>query len=169
MKKLWCLSFLDFKELALKNGWDEKVPNDIAIISINNGEYTCPADEYHICKDAENVLNLNFDDADPVSIGLNENTDVYTFNSYGEEITLEFFTNEMADKAIKFIDKNKDKNFFIHCSAGISRSQAFIRFIGNTYYDVDWKLNPNNPCICPNGYVYQQLTKKYREYDTNIT
>lgn len=162
MKKLWCLGFYDFKDLAYENKWDEKVPKNIAIISINNGEYTCPANEYHICKEADNVLNLNFDDADPNSIGLPEDMDIYTFNSNGEDITLTFLTSEIATKAVKFIENNKDKNFYIHCSAGISRSQAFVKYIKNVYHDYCWEINPNNPCIHPNGFVFQKLMQAFR-------
>ena len=58
--KLWCTSFIGFKRIAYKHEWDEMVPNDTAIISINNGKDAGTVEEYHICKDAPNVLNLNF-------------------------------------------------------------------------------------------------------------
>ena len=62
----------------------------------------------------------------------------------------------------KHKEKNKDKNFFIHCSAGISRSQAFVLFIQNTYFEQKFELNPTNPCISPNGHVYSKLCEAYR-------
>lgn len=165
-QKLWCESFLGFKYIAYKMEWDEVVPNDIAIISINNSENCDVIDEYHICKDAPNVLNLNFDDIDPIALGLPENSVSYTYeNLYelGTYTTVNFFTREMANKCVKFIEENKDKHFFIHCSAGISRSQAFVKYINNIYYENEFYTNPNNPCMHPNGYVFQKLMQAYRE------
>lgn len=169
--KLWCTSFLDFKRIAYKNEWDEKVPGNIAIISINNGKDAGTVEEYHICKDAENVLNLNFDDVDPMALGLSDDTEIYTYeNEYakGTFTTIEFFTNDMAKRAVKFIEDVIENNkldgvdFYIHCSAGISRSQAFVKYIKNVYDFMDWETNPNNPCLHPNGFVFQKLMQAYR-------
>lgn len=169
--KLWCTSFLDFKRIAYKNEWDENVPDNIAIISINNGKDAGVVDEYHICRDAENVLNLNFDDTDPMALGLHDDTETYTYeNMYapGTYTTIEFFTKDMANKAIKFIENIMDKHrlddvdFYIHCSAGVSRSQAFVKYIKNVYDAADWETNPNNPCLHPNGFVFQKLMQAYR-------
>ena len=167
MKKLWCTSFIEFEQIAKENNWDKEVPNDVAIISINNGTYF--EGEYHICKDANNVLNLNFDDADPVGCGLPEDTEFYSYNAPDKRsISLGFFTNDMAKRAVKFIENVIENNkldgvdFYIHCSAGISRSQAFVKYIKNVYYEYDWETNPNNPCLHPNGFVFQKLMQAYR-------
>ena len=164
-QKLWCESFLGFKYIAYKMEWDKEVPNDIAIISINDYNNSDIYDEYHICKDASNVLNLNFDDSDPVALGLNDNLETFTYkrNHDNKEITLKFFSKSMAKKCIEFIEANKDKHFFIHCSAGISRSQAFVKFIKNAYCETEFYTNPDNPCRHPNGFVYQKLAQAYRE------
>ena len=161
-QKLWCESFLGFKYIAYKMEWDEVVPNDIAVISINNSENCDVIDEYHICKDAPNVLNLDFDDIDPMHLDLDNNLDKFTYKRNNKINTVYFFTNSMAEKSIEFIERNKDKHFFIHCSAGISRSQAFVRFIENTYYNKKFELNPLNPCRYPNGHVYSKLCEAYR-------
>lgn len=159
--KLWCTSFIQFKQIAYKNEWDETVPDDIAIISICNSQNF--EGEYHICN-SENVLNLNFDDVSPESFRLSDDTESFTYQSYdGKEINLQFFTKSMADECVRFIERNKNKNFYIHCSAGISRSQAFVKYIKNVYNDINWITNPNNPCEFPNGFVYSQLMKSYRE------
>lgn len=169
--KLWCTSFLDFKRIAYKNEWDKKVPGNVAIISINNGKGAGTDEEYHICKDAENVLNLNFDDIDPMALGLSDDTETYTYeNEYakGTFTTIDFFTNDMAKRTVKFIEDVIENNkldgvdFYIHCSAGISRSQAFVKYIKNVYYFMDWETNPNNPCLHPNGFVFQKLMQAYR-------
>lgn len=165
--KLWCVSFNEFEYIAKENGWDNEVPSNVAIISINNGTYF--EGEYHVCKDAVNVLNLNFDDADPVGYGLPEDIEFYSYNAPSKKsITLGFFTNQMAERAVKFIEDVIENNkldgvdFYIHCSAGISRSQAFVKYIKNVYNFMDWETNPNNPCLHPNGFVFQKLMQAYR-------
>lgn len=163
--KLWCVGFNEFETIAKRNGWCLEVPSNIAIISINNGKDAGIDNEYHICEDDVNVLNLNFDDVDPMSLGLSDDTETYKYeNRYSPATftTIEFFTNDMAKRAVQFIEDNKDKNFYIHCSAGVSRSQAFVKFIKNVYYEYDWETNPNNPCIHPNGFVFQKLMQAYR-------
>lgn len=169
--KLWCVGFNEFEKLAKRNGWYLEVPSNIAIISINNGKDAGTDTEYHICEDDVNVLNLNFDDVDPMALGLSDDTETYTYeNGYakGTFTTIEFFTNDMAKRAVKFIEDVIENNkldgvdFYIHCSAGISRSQAFVKYIKNVYYFLDWETNPNNPCLHPNGFVFQKLMQAYR-------
>lgn len=169
--KLWCVGFNEFETIAKRSGWCLEVPSNIAIISINNGKDAGTDNEYHVCEDDVNVLNLNFDDIDPTALGLNDDTETYKYeNKYapGTFTTIEFFTNDMAKKAVKFIDdmiwnnKLDGVDFYIHCSAGISRSQAFVKFIKNIYYEYDWETNPNNPCLHPNGFVFQKLMQAYR-------
>lgn len=169
--KLWCVSFLEFEYIAKRNGWCLEVPSNIAIISINNGKDAGTDNEYHVCEDDVNVLNLNFDDIDPMSLGLHDDTETHKYeNKYapGTFTTIEFFTNDMAKQAVQFIEDNKDKNFYIHCSAGVSRSQAFVKFIKNVYYEYDWETNPDNPCIHPNGFVFQKLMQAYRNRESTI-
>jgi predicted protein tyrosine phosphatase len=157
MQKLWCLSFENFKETALSDNWDKNVPDNIAIISIVNT--VIDEDEiYHICN-GENVLNLDFDDADPLANGLSDDIETFVLE---DGSVIHFFTSSMAKQVVNFIEKHKDKDFYIHCAAGISRSQAFVKYIKNVYYDNDFYTNPNNPCVHPNGYVFQKLMQAYR-------
>lgn len=153
---LYCVDFLTFKTIAYTNEWDKKIPDNIAIISITD---VIKTRHYHICKDSNNVLNLDFDDADPQGYGLDDNAKTYS----NDLNIIHFFTSEMANKVIKFIENNKDKHFIIHCGAGKSRSQAFVKYIKHIYYDIDFYTNPDNPCIYPNGYVFSQLMNAYRE------
>lgn len=169
--KLWCVGFNEFEKLAKRNGWHLEVPSNIAIISINNGKDAGTDNEYHVCEDDANVLNLNFDDIDPMALGLSDDTETYTYeNKYAPSTftTIEFFTNDMAKRTVKFIEDVIENNklngvdFYIHCSAGISRSQAFVKYIKNVYDFIDWETNPNNPCLHPNGFVFQKLMQAYR-------
>lgn len=157
MQKLWCLSFEDFKEIALNNNWDKNVPDNIAIISIVN-TVTNEDEIYHICN-GDNVLNLDFDDADPLANGLSDDIETFVLEN---GLVIQFFTTAMAEQVINFIEEHKDKDFYIHCAAGISRSQAFVKYIKNVYYDNDFYTNPNNPCTHPNAYVFQKLMQAYR-------
>jgi predicted protein tyrosine phosphatase len=162
MQKLWCTGFKGFQDLVKINNWTENVPNTIAIISINS---RIPTDgETHLCN-GDNVLNLDFDDIDPTSIGLPDTTEEYSFTD-GKKVY--FFTAAMAKETIDFIEKHKEKNFFIHCSAGLSRSQAFVKYIKNVYFDNDWETNPGNPCLYANGFVYQKLMHAYRCREENF-
>lgn len=164
MQKLWCTGFKGFQEIVKANNWSNNVPESIAIISINS---RIPTDgESHLCS-GDNVLNLEFDDIDPASIGLSDDTEEYTFTNDGY-LKVYFFTNTMAKQAIDFIEKHKEKNFFIHCSAGMSRSQAFVKYIKNVYFDIDWETNPGNPCIHANGFVFQKLMHAYRCREENF-
>ena len=159
---LWCTGFNGFKQLVNGKGWKDSVPDNVAIISINNSKYAHVEDEYHIFPSADNVLNLDFDDIDPMALGLDEYTEIHTYNTAYGDNTIQFFTDKMASDAVNFIDRNIDKDFYIHCSAGVSRSQAFVRYISTTYFNHTWFANSENPCRHPNGFVYAKLNKYAR-------
>lgn len=172
-QRLHCVSFLQFEQLCKENGWigHNNVPNDVAIISIIGSEDCRDENERHICF-GENVLNLEFDDCDPTALGLEVNDLKYTYKqkiinanceTYEKNTTLYFFNNDMAKQAVEFIEKNINKNFYIHCFAGVSRSQAFVRFIETNYPNINWITNKLNPCQCPNYFVCYKLQKYYRE------
>ena len=66
-KKMWCVSLEKFKQMAKENGWTKEVPNNIAIISIINSKDCTEDGEKHVCKKADNVLNLDFDASSPLA------------------------------------------------------------------------------------------------------
>ena len=67
-----------------------------------------------------------------------------------------------AEAVVKFVEKNKDKNFMIHCKAGQSRSQAIIRYVLDFYGGEDeWEINKDNPPITPNQFVLSKLKRSY--------
>ena len=163
-RKLWCVGHNEFKRFALENGWDKEVPSDIAIISIIGSEQCRAKDDTHICH-GDNVLNLEFDDVSPEAFNLDDNVTEHTYSDYaGNTTTVKFITEIQANKSVKFISKHIYKDFYIHCSAGVSRSQAFVKFIKNNFYEIDWITNPNNPCVFPNGFVYSKLMEASRNY-----
>jgi len=93
-----------------------------------------------------NVLNLEFDDIEEDLI-------------FSNGVVYKTITTEQADKIIGFIDKNNNKDFLIHCYAGISRSGAVALFLNDFYDWIDketFQLDYENR-IHPNQKVYHEL------------
>lgn len=164
--KVWCESFEGFKSLMNKNNWNnETLPDDVAIISICEPN---AKDEYHIFKSKDNVINLDFYDI----------TDYNLLYAYGDDITesevkyansIKGLTDKQANELFNFIEHNIGKDFYIHCSAGVSRSQGVVRFILDCYSDIYNEINSNNPCEFPNIHVVSLLKKRFRKkyYNTD--
>ena len=117
------------------------LPDNIAVISICNTEN----DEHFFKYDSSNILNVEFDDV-----------------SEEEQGCISVCT---AEKIVNFIDDNIGKDFYIHCSAGVSRSQGIARYILDMYTEFDYKTRKDNPCITPNITVTAMLKRiKYNKY-----
>lgn len=168
MKEIRYFSATDFKCFMKSLGftsykWNRMmaysaIPNsDFAVISIGNPEYLKDVDNdkdlwanginnHWLPNCFENVLNIDFSDN-------------------GEE-DFESLNEEGAQEIIDFIIKNENKSkFYIHCSAGISRSGA----VSSVIYDFfkrcgeDVKIYPNYPKT-PNYHVRNLLNNKlYKE------
>ena len=111
--------------------------------TIDSGE------KHKLDPDFFNVLNLDFDD-----IGEEE----IPWGNY----VLKGISDSDAEAVVKFIEKNKDKNFMIHCRAGQSRSQAIIRYVLDFYGGEDeWEINKDNPPITPNQFVLSKFKRSY--------
>lgn len=139
------------------NGWDDNnLPNNAAFISILSPEEEY-GEEHYFKENHDNVINIRCSDID------------YYFYKAGG-ITYCGLSDEQAEELFNFIDRNQDKDFYIHCSAGISRSQGVVRFILD-YYD-NFEENPNNPCLTPNSHITKLLTRcwinKYWTFHDNI-
>lgn len=163
--KIWCNSFEEFKSLMNKNKWDNKtLPDNVAIISICEPN---AKDEYHIFKSKDNVINLDFYDI----------TDYNLMYAYGDDITedeikyansIKGLTDKQANELFTFIENNLGKDIYVHCSAGISRSQGVVKFILDCYPDIYDETNPSNPCEFPNIHVVSLLKKCFRKKYYNI-
>lgn len=142
MNKLLCFSEKDFIELMNCFQWNNNnIPESVAIISIIGSKESIST---HYFNNSTQVLNLEFDD-----VG-NE-----------EDVTNKSMSEDQAVMSVEFIKRNIGKDFYIHCKAGKSRSQAFVRFILDfypEYYSVNF-TNFNNPCITPNIDVLSKLKK----------
>ena len=163
--KIWCESFNGFKKLMEKNNWNNHtLPNDVAIISICEPNVS---DEYHIFNSTENIINLDFYDI----------TDYDLTYAYGNDISeeeaeyaksIKGLTDEQAYELFNFIERNLGKDIYVHCSAGISRSQGVVKFILDCYPDMYTETNPNNPCDYPNIHVTSLLKNCFRKKYKNI-
>jgi len=96
-----------------------------------------------------NVLNIAFDDIGPK---LKE-----------ENLTFTLFDETHAVQILDFWKKNRGKTWYIHCTAGKSRSGAcgdFIRQIEG--YDLE-TFQRDNPIVDPNGHILRILSEVYAE------
>ena len=132
-KRLYAFSEYEFISLfpCTSKYFEEVMNNDAAVISIS--ELDTPR---HMLNDSGNVLNVEFGDDDSLSL-------------------------ETALRVCKFIQDNIGKNFYIHCSAGKSRSQGVVRYMLDVYPEVKWETRTDNPCITPNYHVVGQLKRSW--------
>lgn len=150
----------DFDVMCYKNALNDDMVNEVnsthAFISIIGTEecrkYYLEDDTTHwFKKEHNNVLNLEFDDV----------TEDLDWNGH----LFKAMTEEQANRCVDFIEKNKGKNFYIHCKAGISRSGAISRFIFDfynekkCYYESDFEYF--NRHIRPNNHVLTLLKRAY--------
>ena len=127
----------------------------ISIIGSNDSQkYYLEDDERHWFKiNHENVLNVEFDD-------IEEDELLY------KGVNFKGITNEQSEQIVDFIEKNKGKNFFLHCRAGRSRSAAICRYILDMYgeeygYNEKESCRKENPCMTPNINVLTKLKRTY--------
>ena len=99
-----------FEEVCKINNWDDdNVPSDYAFISII-GTQDClkhineEDTTHYFKKQHDNVLNLAFDDVDE------------DFELEGYKIKA--ITDEQEKAIVDFVERNKEKKYLVHCSAG---------------------------------------------------
>ena len=178
--KLYCYSIEGFKKAMENLGYgrdDEKLleKDNIAVISIcctdtvNLPEHVYWEEEHYFNNktNSPNILNIEFDDIDPNTW---HDKDINPFdidNAKPEDFVyrrngmvnyaLDF---EKGTQIIEFINNNKGKDFYIHCSAGVSRSQGIVRYILDIYGDeYNYKIREDNPPDLPNYHVLQVLKR----------
>ena len=149
----------EFVTLMRENKFtDENIDGvkDLAIISITCGDNSNDSfmsskhgthDEHYFKRNHINVLNIECYDIDR------------EFEKDGKKYLP--FNTEQAKQVIDFIEVNKNKNYIIHCHAGISRSGAIGQFITDFYGWSDkstFRYQYGNRII-PNT----EITKKLKE------
>ena len=151
--KVKILSKPEFNQVMGNNKIDdnnvETIPS--ALISINDSFGNWSVSWFD--RDHPNVLRLWFDD-------IEHNNEVSPTN----QGSCSAFSDEQAHQVIEFVKQNRDKNFLVHCSAGISRSGAVGTFI-NGYCGGDWEeFKRSNPYISPNPRVSRMLNQIVQGY-----
>ena len=75
--------------------------------------------------------------------------------------------DDVIEAIVKFITANEDKHFIVHCSGGVSRSGAVVKYIFFKYHDnVDiGAYYADNMNIQPNHYIFKQLAAAGGLYD----
>ena len=153
--KLYCFSRENAGKFYKRKGWtDSTLPDNVAIISIAGTLVSQVVYlknlENHWFREKDNVLNLNFDDTPK---------EVVTYKG----VTFYGLTDEDALRTVLFIYNNLDKDIYVNCTAGKSRSQSIVRFILDTFPYLDFETNPKNPPITPNIFVLSKLKRIVRE------
>lgn len=152
--KIIVLSCAYFKKIMKRMKLDDsnvEGVSDIAVISIGDCVNSQDPSDFFSnginCHwfhyDHHNVLNLNFDDCSP---------------EHGKGMPI---YPEQAERIYKFVTDNMSaKKFFVHCSAGISRSGAVGLFIKDFLKTVDISAELNAEYINPNSYVSMLLNRQ---------
>jgi len=131
--KVYVMSQYLFNDFCITNKFDDtNIENNknAAFISIIGSKDNDDSSHF-FKKDHLNVLNLEFDDV---------LQDGVLFEHKYKAIS-----SDQAGQIVAFIEANNDKDFYVHCSAGISRSGAIGTFISEYYgYElVASGLHPN--------------------------
>lgn len=188
IKNILCYSHDKFDDIMRQNGWITEVPKGVSCISICSHN----EEDRHWFKDkTKRVFNLDIDDCGPFWFGSHDN-DIYDealclFKDNEVKQSNAYFnylqTNDNGYDMVHILDYEEafnlvdwidwrikhDNTIYIHCAAGISRSQGVVRYILDTYgYDYNIKTNPNNPCLTPNAHVVMMLKRAYRQLFNSI-
>jgi len=178
MKKLYCYSHQEFNLMMEKLGWENRPENGYSTISICSKNDEDPNHWFNV-EDISNNINIDCDDVSPEMWWdkdyYDEALDNYNNGISDDYFNCEYFINSEvnlhamdyndAKRLVEFIDdriRNYGDNIFVHCAAGTSRSQAIVRYILDTYPDIEWKTRDSNPCITPNIHIVRMLKRMYR-------
>lgn len=182
-RKLYCYSHQEFDELMEKLGWENRPDNGNSTISIASKNDDNSGHWFNV--ELNNNINLDFDDVSPEQWWqswvdkkdyydlafdnyINNMSDdiFFTFKTdmFNTQIDLHAMNCEEAFRLVQFIDERikAGDNIYVHCSAGASRSQGVVRYILDTYYDIDWETRKDNQCLTPNWHVVRMLKRVYR-------
>lgn len=106
-----------------------------------------PDESYTLKPGWEDILRIEFDDVVKIPLGMS-----------GHNIIA--FCDAHAETIHAFIEKHTDKDFLIHCSAGVSRSVAVGSFMREVF-DADLKLHEIHTDEHCNSRVRRGLMRKY--------
>ena len=114
-------------------------------------------DMVFILEEDENVLSLEFDDAD-------EPLEPHTLDGF-TYVGVYPMTEDQAEKIVDFVIKNLELriDLIVHCRAGQSRSAGVAKFVSEIQGEKDYAFYLRNPNAKPNRRIISMLHKKYQE------
>jgi len=120
-----------FCKSDIENRIEPRKSRKAVLISITskNGNFPRPKGRYH------EILKMRFDDEEREDIGAS------------------LITEEQAERIIDFALKNIDKDIFVNCDAGLSRSPAIVVALEEIFNNNDVK----DKYQLYNKYVYRKL------------
>lgn len=179
---LYCYSQEEFDNLMKNLGWKEPIEkfSTVSICSPWNEGFehwfkTGTPNNYNI--DCDDVVRPFWWDKDYYDEALelylngqtkksNEMFDYYNANGLGTT-ELHLFTYEQAFLLASWINVqilNGHDNFYVHCAAGMSRSQSIVRYILDVYSEnIQWKTRKSNPCLYYNNHILLMMKRAARQ------
>jgi len=83
----------------------------------------------------------------------------------GHDVQFRCFTKDDATRFLRWLSKiDCQKDFLVHCWAGISRSGAFGQFLAEYLRHDMQEFHANNPSIKPNKWILKTLRMTARSY-----
>jgi hypothetical protein len=130
-------------------------PENSVLISISDPGHQPPDldREFYIERYSDNFWDL---DKTIVMNAFNDEPGIWGDNNKEERI-LEPATLDQLKAIRTFIRKHWDKNIFVNCEAGVSRSAAireYLSFHGWDYFEENWTRQ-----IVPNNYILRMLKR----------
>jgi len=120
------------------------------IISISS-----PADRAPLKKGWEDILRLEFHD---VTIDPDEARTRGIDSIQGKPIV--WFSEDHVKAVEFFVHQHKDKNFVVHCDAGVSRSVAVGLFLREIFVEVELNTHAINTTRAYNSLVHRMLLRR---------
>ena len=182
---LYCYSQEKFDELMQSLGWNQPI-DKFSTISIcspwNEGfdHFFKPGTPNNINIDCDDIVKPFWWKKDYYDKALElyldgkvkESNDYFVFNEKdysGHQLDLRLFNYEQAFLLAAWINSQILKgsgNFYVHCAAGLSRSQAVVRYIIDAYgHEFRWKTRQANPCLYPNNHMVMMLKRAARKLE----
>lgn len=166
---LLCYGCAEFNELARRKGWGRDgagLDEDLCVVSILSAQdQNLYGDRRWFTYNTSRICILSFCDN-----GLSDESEIDGFDFTKPDaghIYIDGRYNPMssgqAAYLARFLDRNikEGRGVLVHCSAGASRSQGVVRYILDTYPDIEWMTRDDNPCLTPNMHVVRMLKRAY--------
>lgn len=155
MNNVYAMSYNAFNDIVKeRNITDNNVKEwkNQAFIEVQGEEDIKSNEElaFHFKQNHPNVLRLMFDDCD-------EDKEIMDLSGNSKGLWIRTINKEQTVELHKFINNNKDKNFIIHCHAGVSRSGAIAQYVCEVK-DIPLEIfQQMNPYVLPNRRVLSEL------------